>query len=176
MDRETHTIRQLGPHRGKTIVLGFDRYLLPELESYLEIFNRYGAVAPVGECDKLHYLTSAKFVCEHVQETPGKVGVLICGTGLGMSIAANKFRGIYATRCVTVEDGSLARTINNSNVLCLASMTGIERNGDIIDAFMSTPYAGRKLDQLEYITELELESQPAPRAKLPDLRVVRQTA
>ena len=43
---------------------------------------------------------------------------------MGMSIAANKFRGIYAARCTTVEDAELARTINNANVLCLAAKHG----------------------------------------------------
>lgn len=48
-------------------------------------------------------------------------GILICGTGIGMSIAANKFHGVRAARCLTVEDVRLARAHNNANVLCLAS-------------------------------------------------------
>ena len=86
----------------------------------------------------------------------------MCSTGMGMSIAANKFRGVYAARCLTEEDASLSRSINNANVLCLAVRSGLAANQQIIDAFMNTPYDGRKLEQLEYITCLELESDPAP--------------
>ena len=50
---------------------------------------------------------------------------------MGMSIAANKFRGVYAARCLSVEDAELARTINNANVLCLAARTGREIVGTV---------------------------------------------
>ena len=119
-------IRQVGTHRGKHVVFGYDRYLLPELDAY--------------------------------------VGVLFCSTGIGMSIASNKFRGVYAARCLTPEDAELSRQINNSNVLCVAVRNGLEVNTRIIDTFMSTPFEGRKIDQLEYITCMELESDPAPSA------------
>jgi ribose 5-phosphate isomerase B len=83
-----------------------------------------------------------------------------------MSIAANKFRGIYAARCLTVEDAELARQINNANVLCLAARTGLVMNEAIVHAFMITPYEGRKLEQLSYISELEMKAmEPALAAK-----------
>ena len=77
---------------------------------------------------------------------------------MGMSIAANKFRGIYAARCTSVDDAELARTINNANVLCLAAKNGFAANAAIIEAFIRTPYTGRKLEELEYITEIEAAS------------------
>jgi ribose 5-phosphate isomerase B len=156
------TIRQLGTHRGKHVVFGFDRYLLPELDDYTRVLSSYGIPMPAVNLDNPHYLTSAQRVCERVKDRPDHMGVLICSTGMGMSIAANKFRGVYAARCLTVEDAQLARTINNANVLCLASKSGLAVNERIIDAFMNTPFEGRKLDQLEYISCLELESDPAP--------------
>ncbi len=76
-----------------------------------------------------------------------------------MSIAANKFRGIYAGRCITTDDAELARVINNSNMLCIASNSGLAMNAEIVDTFMRTAFDGRKLDQLEYIVELELEQE-----------------
>jgi ribose 5-phosphate isomerase B len=72
-----------------------------------------------------------------------------------MSIAANKFDSIYAARCTSAEDAELARQINNANVLCIASKLGLETNRAIIDMFALTPYTGRKLDELEYITQFE---------------------
>ncbi|MCG8421848.1 MAG: RpiB/LacA/LacB family sugar-phosphate isomerase [Proteobacteria bacterium] len=155
-------IRQLGTHRGKQIIFGFDRHVLPDLDGYKDTLSRYGAPAPGVVFDELYYLTSAERTCRRVQHRPDRVGVLICSTGMGMSIAANKFRGIYAVRCLTVEDAQLARTINNANVLCLATRAGFELNQDIVAAFMTTPYEGRKLDKLEYIATMELEADPAP--------------
>ena len=156
-------IRKLGNHLGKKIIFGFDRYLLPELDDYHRVLGTYGQTVPAGDFDNLHYLTSAQRVCEAVQDSSDRVGVLVCSTGIGMSIAANKFRGIYAVRCVASEDGSLSRTINNANVLCLASRLGLANNKNIIDEFMTTSYEGRKLEQLACIAEMELESRPAPR-------------
>ncbi len=154
-------IRQLGSHKGKQVVFGCDRYLLPELDDYIRALARYGIPLPAMNFEVPHYLTSAQRVCERVKGRADHVGVLICSTGIGMSIAANKFRGIYAARCISVEDAELARVINNANVLCLAARSGLAENQRILDAFMTTAYEGRRLDQLEYIACLELESEPA---------------
>jgi ribose 5-phosphate isomerase B len=156
-------IRQLGPHLGKHVVFGYDRYILPELDEYVRILSQYGIAVPAVNQDELHYLTSAQRVCERVRGKRDHVGVLVCSTGMGMSIAANKFRGVYAARCLSREDAELARRINNANVLCLAVRTGRAANEAIVDAFMRTAYEGRNLDQLEYVTCMELETDPAPR-------------
>lgn len=158
------TIRQIGNHLGKTLIFGFDRYLLPELEEYTRVLSQYGIAVPAVNLDSPHYLTSAQRVCERVQGRTDSVGVLICSTGMGMSIAANKFREVYAARCLTVDDAVMARQINNANVLCLASKAGLALNEEIVHSFITTPYEGRKLEQLEYISCLELESDPAPAA------------
>lgn len=155
-------IRQLGSHDGKEIVFGYDRYLVPELDAYREVLERYGLLIERVADDELHYLSSARLVCDHVRGNPGSMGILCCGTGMGMSIAANKVRHIYAARCVSVEDAHLSRTINNANVLCIASGAGLALNSQIIETFMRTPFEGRKVEQLEYIAEFELESDPAP--------------
>ena len=153
-------IRQLGTHRGKQVVFGFDRHLLPELEDYTRALSKYGIPSRAVNMDDPYYLTSAQRVCERVRGRTDAVGVLVCSNGMGMSIAANKFRGIYAARCMTVEDAQMARTINNANVVCLATRTTCALNEHILDAFMNTPYDGRKLEQLEYVACLELESDP----------------
>ena len=59
---------------------------------------------------------------------------------------------------VTSRDAEAARTINNANVLCLAAKNGFAHNAEIIEAFIRTPYTGRKLEELEYITEIEAAS------------------
>jgi|SRR5687768_15959787 len=154
------TIRQLGSHVGKHVVFGYDRYLLPELDTYTQMLAAFGLPFPAVDSSELHYLSSAERVCTRVRGRLDAIGVLICSTGMGMSIAANKFRGVYAARCLTVDDAVMSRVINNANVLCLASKTGVEVNQDIVTAFMTTPYEGRKLEQLEAIASLGLEHEP----------------
>ncbi|HEY4180998.1 MAG TPA: RpiB/LacA/LacB family sugar-phosphate isomerase [Kofleriaceae bacterium] len=148
-------IRRLGSHTGKRVYFGYDRYLASELDSYVAVLSQFGDVVQAVEVGRLHYLTSAELVCRSLQNDPDAFGVLCCGTGMGMSIAANKFNGIYAARCTSAEDAELARTINNSNVVCIASKQGLAINTAILSTFATTSYTGRKLEELEYITTFE---------------------
>jgi ribose 5-phosphate isomerase B len=166
-------IRRLGSHVGSRILFGYDRYLTPDLKAYRDyLLSLGGEVNEAVDTGRLHYLTSAELVCRAVQRDSESFGVLCCGTGMGMSIAANKFPGIYAARCTSVEDATLAREINNANVVCIAAKQGLEFNREILEAFATTPYTGRKLDELEYITQFE---RVTPEIK-PARRVLRQTA
>jgi HAD superfamily phosphatase (TIGR01668 family) len=165
-------IDQLGAHLGKRIVFGFDRHLVPEVGGYLAHLAAYGTVVTDIDEDRLHYLSSAERVCRRVRGRPDAVGVLACKTGIGVSIAANKFGGVYAARCLSVADAEMARAINNANVLCVAVSAGPALNAAIVDAFMRTPYEGRKLDELAGLQRFErLTKDPArPRRTEPDLR------
>ncbi len=163
-------ISQLGTHQGKKIVFGFDHHLLPKLDAYLAVLGHHGQVQTAVHAESPHYLSSAELVCERVRGRSELVGVLICSTGIGISIAANKFNGIYAARCLSAEDAELSRTINNANVLCLAMRSTLAVNAGIIESFMSTPYEGRKLEQLSRITHFESNREvpqaPPARARL----------
>ena len=167
-------LEQLGAHVGKRIVFGFDRHLLPEVDGYLAQLGAYGTVVTDTDPERLHYLSSAERVCRRVRGRPDAVGVLACMTGIGVSIAANKFGGVYAARCLSVADAEMARTINNANVLCLAVASGAARNAAIVDAFMRTPYQGRKLDELCGLRRFERLIRDRGRHRLgatePDLR------
>jgi RpiB/LacA/LacB family sugar-phosphate isomerase len=160
LEAETIVIRRLGALRGKRIIFGYDRYLLADLEEYRAALAAHGNVVELVDTGHIHYLSSAELVCRAVQADAESFGVLCCGTGMGMSIAANKFDSIYAARCTSAEDAELARQINNANVLCIASKLGLETNRAIIDMFALTPYTGRKLDELEYITQFEQPQLP----------------
>ena len=165
-------IDQLGAHVGKRIVFGYDRHLLPELAGYVAHLSAYGIVVTGGDDEPLHYLSAAERVCRRVRGRSDAVGVLACKTGIGVSIAANKFGGVYAARCLSVADAEMARTINNANVLCLAVGAGAALNAAIVDAFMRTPYQGRKLDELAGLLRFErlTKDGPRPRRTEPDLR------
>jgi len=173
-------IRRLGSHVGKRIYFGYDRYIAPILATYQDALSAFGTVVEAVDDTELHYLSSAELVSTAVRADPDSFGVLCCGTGMGMSIAANKFRDIYAARCITVEDAEMARTINNANVLCIAAKTELAINRTIVAAFANTAYTGRKLDELERITQFETtETQPlraVPASRYVVLDVVRRTA
>src|SRR4029079_10884377 len=170
--RSVVMIEQLGAHVGKRIVFGYDRHVLPEVGEYVAQLAAYGIVVTDTDPQRLHYLSSAERVCRRVRERPDAVGVLACMTGIGVSIAANKFGGVYAARCLSVADAEMARTINNANVLCLAVSSGAALNAAIIDAFMRTPYQGRKLDELAGLRRFERQTKDGLRrgATEPDLR------
>ena len=174
-------IRRLGAHVGKRIYFGYDRYIAPVLATYRDALSAFGTVIEAVAEHDLHYLSSAELVCTAVRADEDSFGILCCGTGMGMSIAANKFRDIYAARCISVEDAEMARTINNSNVLCLAAKTELEINSKIVGTFATTAYTGRKLDELERITRFEVAETPplrgvSPASRYVVLDVVRRTA
>jgi ribose 5-phosphate isomerase B len=86
-------------------------------------------------------------------------GILICSTGIGMSIAANKIRGVRAALCTSTYMGKMTRQHNDSNVLCLGGkVTGIFEILDIVDAWFANDYIGGRHDiSLGLIGEMEIE-------------------
>ena len=67
----------------------------------------------------LLYQDAAKLVAKGVQSKEYDRGIAICGTGMGVSIIANKFRGVYAALCESVYTARRSKVINNTNVLCM---------------------------------------------------------
>ena len=76
-------------------------------------------------------------------DKPEAMGVLICGSGIGISIAANRHAHVRAALCDDVERVKLARQHNNANVLCLpARFVSYEQAEELIEMFLSTPFEG----------------------------------
>jgi len=85
--------------------------------------------------------------------------ILICGTGVGMSIVANKHKGIRAAACESVTAARLARQHNNANVLTLGErLTGWESIVDVVKTFLSTPFEGgrhaTRVEKIHALTDL----------------------
>ncbi len=93
---------------------------------------------------------------EKVVET-GKLGILLCGNGIGMSIASNKVKGIRAARCLSKDDAFKAKNHNGANILVLDSSIELEKQIDIIDTFIVTknPTEERHLRRINKIKEYE---------------------
>ena len=81
-------------------------------------------------------------------------GILVCGTGIGMSIQANRYKGIRASHCTDTFSARMTRMHNNSNILCLGQrITGTGLALDIVDTWLNTEFEGgrhqNRLDMIE---------------------------
>ncbi len=93
--------------------------------------------------DSVDYPIFAEAVCEKVKTGVCGRGVLICGTGIGMSLAANRHRTIRAALCHDYYTARMSREHNNANVLCIgARVTGLAVALDMITAFFTTEFEG----------------------------------
>ncbi len=104
--------------------------------------------------ESVDYPVYASKVCELVRSGDCEFGILVCGTGIGMSIAANKHRGIRAALCNEPESTAMTRHHNNSNVLCLgARMIPFERALELTNVFLTTEFDGgrheRRVEMLD---------------------------
>ncbi len=106
-------------------------------------------------CD---YPDIAVEVSKRVAQKEGSVGILICGTGIGMSIAANKIKGIRCALCHDAYTAEFARRHNNANVLAFGGRTtGVEIAKQMVDIFLSTPFdGGRHERRVKKIEALEV--------------------
>ena len=113
-------------------------------------------LGPAGG-ESVDYPDYAQRVAEGVAAGRGRLGVLVCGTGIGMSIAANKVRGIRAAVCTTELEARMARAHNDANVLCLGErVVGLGLGAAIVKAFLEAPFeGGRHERRVRKIAELE---------------------
>ncbi len=107
-----------------------------------------------------HYTIYASAVCEAVQNALySSYGILVCGTGIGMSMCANKHRGIRAALCSDTYSAKMTRIHNNANVLCLgARVTGAALALDILDAFLSSEFESGGRHELRVDMMMEIEN------------------
>ena len=87
------------------------------------------------------YYRVASEVAPRVQDGSYEKAILICGTGAGMSVVANKFKGVHAVACEGVYSAKMARAINNANVLCMGGwIVGPEMAIEMVRAFLNTAW------------------------------------
>jgi len=110
-----------------------------------------------GPGEKADYPDQARLVAEAVAEGRARFGIAVCGTGIGMSISANKVRGIRAALCTTEFEARMARAHNDANVLCLGErVIGAGVCAGIVRAFLETEFeGGRHAVRVQKIRDLE---------------------
>ncbi len=140
------------------VAIGSDHGGFELKEKIIKILMVEGCtVADVG-CDSsasVDYPDFAERVCKTVIEGKTRYGILICGTGIGMSMAANKHRKIRAALCHDNYTARLSREHNNANILCLgARVTGTGVAEDIVRIWLNTPFSsGRHLNRIEKFSD-----------------------
>ncbi len=121
--------------------------------------GRGHAVDDLGPIDtaSVDYPAFARRVTDRLADGSADRGLLVCGTGMGMSIAANKVRGVRAALCTNELLARMARAHNDANVLCLGErVVGTGLALAIADAFFETPFeGGRHQRRVDLITALE---------------------
>jgi ribose 5-phosphate isomerase B len=137
------------------IVIGSD-HAGYELKSKIKAHLQSETLTDVG-CDSedsVDYPTFAKKVAQAILNKEADLGILVCGTGIGMSIAANRHKGIRASLCHSVEAATATRLHNNSNILCVGSRTmDNDEVLKIVDAYLKENFEGgrhqKRVDLIE---------------------------
>ncbi len=97
------------------------------------------------EYKSVHYPEIAIAVSQSVLKNEGTFGILICSTGIGMAITANKIKGIRAANCTSIYTATHSRLHNNANILCLGSSVVKFKNAiKMVNMFLFTPFEGGK--------------------------------
>ncbi len=145
----------------KTIIIGADSagyHLKTELISYLKELGYTVEDCGTDSDASCHYPEFASKVSKRVLEMPDKAfGILVCGTGIGMSMVANKYDGIRAAVCGDTFSARMTRMHNDANVLCIgARVVGVGLAKDILDAFLGAEFeGGRHALRVDMITAVE---------------------
>ncbi|HYW81021.1 MAG TPA: ribose 5-phosphate isomerase B [Thermoguttaceae bacterium] len=142
------------------IAIGTDHRGFQIRSKVIELVQRLGhEVEDVGTYsgEAVDYPDIASAVSGKVSRGEVDRGILVCGTGLGMCIAANKFLGVRAAPCHDDLTAELSRRHNDANVLCLsANLLGERRIDQMIELWLSTPFeGGRHARRVEKIAALE---------------------
>jgi len=123
-----------------------------------QIKSRFGEVEwfdlGCDSCDSVDYPDFGHKLGDAIANNEAALGVLICGTGIGISIAANRNPAVRCGLCTDTTMARLTREHNDANVLALgARITGLESAMDIVDVFLKTEFEGgrhqRRIDKLE---------------------------
>ncbi len=136
-------------HGGCELKLAIRKYLEEKGLEYVDVGS--------ASAEIVRYPYYAGQVAGAVSRGEADRGILICSTGIGMSIIANKYKGVRASLCTSTYMGKMTRKHNNSNLLCLGGkITGVLEAIDILEAWLTTEYEGGRHDiSLGMIAEAE---------------------
>lgn len=138
-------------YRGRNLKIKIKEYLV---NSNYEVIDCYADEREIND-----YTDFSFAVGEKVRDDKNSLGILICGSGSGVCIAANKVKGIRCVRAATVEDAFLGRDHDGANILALGSEITTDFNliKEIINTFINTPFPTleRRIKRFEQIRKYE---------------------
>ena len=142
------------------IIVGSDHAgyaLKEEVKKYLESMKYEYIDVGTYSLDSVDYPDIAKKLSKKVLEDPANKGILLCGTGIGVSITANRFKGIRAALCVYPYMATMARKHNNANVLCLGGrLVSPALANEIVEVFLNEKFeGGRHIKRTEKMDTLQ---------------------
>ncbi|RMD52352.1 MAG: ribose 5-phosphate isomerase B [Nitrospirae bacterium] len=142
------------------ILIGCDHAGYELKKALLPFFKEMGIeVRDVGtdKPDAVDYTDYGEIVSKEISEGRAEKGILICGTGIGMSIVANKFPGVRASLCSDVYTAKMSRLHNDANILVMPGrLIGVELAKEIVRVWFSTPFeGGRHKKRIEKIMNIE---------------------
>ena len=134
----------------KKIVIACDHAGNEVKDALIAHFEKAGYTVADFGCDgscSVNYPDYAHYVCEAIQKKEAPLGILVCGTGIGMSMAANKHKGIRAALCENEFSAEMTRRHNDANVICMgARVISVEKAISLADIFVNTEYEGGRHD------------------------------
>jgi ribose 5-phosphate isomerase B len=117
-------------------------YYKPEIARYLQSLGHEVVDCGTNSPDSVDYPDFAKSVCENILSGNAERGILICGTGLGIAIGANRFKGIRAAPVCSSDAAVLSRTHNNANVLCLGRrLLSLDECQKLVNVWLNTQFS-----------------------------------
>jgi ribose 5-phosphate isomerase B len=136
-------------HRGVEL----KQFIMGLLDKMGQSYKDFGT----NTAESVDYPDIARKVAERVAAGDFELGILICDTGIGMCIAANKVRGIRAASAHDAFGARRARQHNDANILCLGAREGQDAVPEIVEAFLNTPFEGerhqKRVDKIKAIEE-----------------------
>lgn len=127
-----------------TIYIASDHAAFTEKNKLVEYLKTHHPVVDLGthSADSTNYPEWVKRLVEKVRDE-NTMGILLCGSGIGVSMAANRYKGIRAALCRDEDDARMSRLHNNANVLCLSGKkTPQDLLNKMSDVFLSSPFEG----------------------------------
>lgn len=149
----------------KDIIIGCDNAAVKYKDIIIKHLETLGVPVENVGCDSAddptYYPLIAKRVCEKIVESGyEKRGILICGTGIGMALTANKFKGIRAAVCHDIFSTERSVLSNNANVMCMGErVIGIELAKRLVSEWMALEFVdGSSTPKVEAILDIETEN------------------
>ena len=144
-----------------TLIFGSDHAgykLKSHLKNYFEITNKYNIIDVGCYTDKIKvdYPNYAALVAEKIIQIPNSYGVLTCGTGIGMSIAANKIQYMRCALCTNIQSAIMAKRHNNANIIAMGERTTNRQEAiKMVQELINQDFeAGRHKRRIEMFKEL----------------------